>query len=219
MVVPRPKRQLIDRDDVARAALAIIDADGLNALNLERIAEELGVRAPSLYHHFKDKQAILAFTASRIITDARIPPDLPTHLTSEWLVQTVTALRMEILRHPNAVPLLVSHFPRRLLTPAFDRMSERLETFGVPLELHLMIFEGMERLLLGSAIAAAARLSDASSEDELAADPQRHPHLDRALHANPWNEEQLFAETLRRFLHGAIGTAPTAAAEPPSARV
>jgi AcrR family transcriptional regulator len=201
---PRPKRQLISRDDVARAALSIIDADGLTALNLDRIADVLGVKAPSLYYHFKDKQAILSYTASRIVEKAHIPPDLPTHLTLEWLVQTCTALRSEILRHPNAVSLLVSHFPRRVLTDAFERMSERLVNYGTPPELHLMIFEGMERLVLGSAVASATRAQEGHSEDELAADPERHPVLDQALRANPWNEEELFAETLRRFLIGAL---------------
>jgi TetR/AcrR family tetracycline transcriptional repressor len=203
-VPPRSRRQLIDRDDIARATLAIIDSDGLTRLNLERIAEVLGVRAPSLYHHFQDKQEILAYTVSRILADVRVPPELPADLTHEWLVQTCLAVRTEILRHPNAVPLLVSHFPRRVLTTAFERMSARLLNIGTPTHLHLMIFEGMERLLLGSALAAATRTGDAHAADELDVDPDRHPVLDEALRANPWNEEELFAQTLRRFLLGAL---------------
>ena len=41
-------------------ALEVIDADGLDAMSLERLADELGVKAPSLYHHFHDKAEILA---------------------------------------------------------------------------------------------------------------------------------------------------------------
>ena len=50
----RPSKPLISRDACARAALEIIDAEGLDALSLERLATEIGVRAPSLYHHFAD---------------------------------------------------------------------------------------------------------------------------------------------------------------------
>jgi AcrR family transcriptional regulator len=201
---------------VARAALQIIDADGLAALNLDRIAEVLGVKAPSLYYHFKDKQEILSFTAGRIVENAHIPPDLPTHLTLEWLVQTCTALRSELLRHPNAVSLLVSHFPRRVLTDAFERMSGRLAKYGTPPELHLMIFEGMERLVLGSAVASATRAQEGHREDELDADPDRHPLLAQAVRANPWDEEELFAETLRRFLVGALQPAQVQAPARPA---
>lgn len=173
-------------------------------MSLERIAEALGVRAPSLYHHFPTKQDILAYTVSRILVDVRIPPDLPPTLSQEWLVQTCLAVRSEVLRHPNAVPLLATHFPRRLLTTAFERMSTRLLAIGIPVELHLMVFEAMERLLLGSVLAATARSTDAQPNDTLAADPRRHPVLDEAIRANKWNEEELFAQTLRRFLIGTL---------------
>src|ERR1044072_1637250 len=56
----RPTKPLISKDACAKAALEIIDAEGLDALSLERLAKEIGVRAPSLYHHFADKAAILA---------------------------------------------------------------------------------------------------------------------------------------------------------------
>jgi AcrR family transcriptional regulator len=41
----------LDAERVADAAVAIADADGLDALTLARLAAELGVRTPSLYHH------------------------------------------------------------------------------------------------------------------------------------------------------------------------
>jgi hypothetical protein len=62
----------------------------------------------------------------------------------------------------------------------------------------------MERLLLGSVLAATSRSTDAQDSDDLAVDPRRHPVLDEAIRANKWNEEELFAQTLRRFLLGAL---------------
>jgi TetR/AcrR family transcriptional regulator, tetracycline repressor protein len=210
LVTPRPRRQLIQREDIAKATLAIIDAEGLSGLSLERIAETLGVRAPSLYHHFPAKQDILAYTISQILVDVRIPPDLPTPLTQEWLVQTCLAVRSDILRHPNAVPLLATHhFPRRLLTTAFERISARLLAFGIPAELHLMVFNAMETLLLGSVLAATAQSTDAQPYDNLEVDPLRHPVLDEATRLNKWNEEELFAQALRRFLIGTLADIDT----------
>jgi len=41
----------LDSERVVRAAAAVADAEGLPALTLARLAEQLGVRAPSLYAH------------------------------------------------------------------------------------------------------------------------------------------------------------------------
>ncbi|NED69643.1 TetR/AcrR family transcriptional regulator, partial [Streptomyces sp. SID10244] len=44
----------------------IIDSEGLEAFSLPRLAKYLGVRAPSLYHHFSDKNEILTEVARYI---------------------------------------------------------------------------------------------------------------------------------------------------------
>lgn len=41
----------IDRDQIIAVAAELADANGLEALTLARVAERLGVRLPSLYHH------------------------------------------------------------------------------------------------------------------------------------------------------------------------
>ena len=45
------RRRGLDQDDVAAAALAIVDRDGLDALSLTAVADLLEVRPPSLYSH------------------------------------------------------------------------------------------------------------------------------------------------------------------------
>ncbi|WP_329125863.1 TetR/AcrR family transcriptional regulator [Streptomyces sp. NBC_01353] len=42
------------------AARELLDAEGLDALSMRRIAERVGIRAPSLYKHFPDKAAVEA---------------------------------------------------------------------------------------------------------------------------------------------------------------
>jgi AcrR family transcriptional regulator len=57
---PPPTRSPLTRDRVAEAALARIDADGLEALSMRKLGADLGVEAMSLYNHVKNKDAILA---------------------------------------------------------------------------------------------------------------------------------------------------------------
>jgi AcrR family transcriptional regulator len=43
---------------VVAAAWRLMDAEGQDALTMRRIADELGIKAPSLYKHFPDKSAL-----------------------------------------------------------------------------------------------------------------------------------------------------------------
>lgn len=58
------------RDDVARAALRILDDDGLPDLTMRRLAAALDVQPSALYWHFPNKQSLLAELADRIVAQA-----------------------------------------------------------------------------------------------------------------------------------------------------
>lgn len=45
---------------IMAAARELLDAEGPDALSMRRIAERVGIRAPSLYKHFPDKAAVEA---------------------------------------------------------------------------------------------------------------------------------------------------------------
>ncbi|WP_416974542.1 TetR/AcrR family transcriptional regulator C-terminal domain-containing protein [Streptomyces sp. 4F14] len=53
------RRAPLDRTRVAETALTLLNDVGLDGLTLRAIAKELDVKAPALYWHFKDKQALL----------------------------------------------------------------------------------------------------------------------------------------------------------------
>ncbi|MXM67210.1 TetR family transcriptional regulator [Streptomyces sp. HUCO-GS316] len=53
------RRAPLDRQRVADTALKLLNEVGLDGLTLRAIARELDVKAPALYWHFKDKQALL----------------------------------------------------------------------------------------------------------------------------------------------------------------
>jgi AcrR family transcriptional regulator len=62
----------LDAERVVDAAAALADADGLQRLSVARIAERLGVRAPSLYAHvdgLPDLRARLAVRGARSLRD------------------------------------------------------------------------------------------------------------------------------------------------------
>ena len=60
----------LDRELVVRAALDLLDAEGLDGLTLRKIAAALNVKAPALYWHFQNKQQLLDEMATQMARDA-----------------------------------------------------------------------------------------------------------------------------------------------------
>ncbi|MEU6505566.1 TetR/AcrR family transcriptional regulator C-terminal domain-containing protein [Streptomyces sp. NPDC046942] len=73
------KRAPLDRRRVADTALRLLNETGLDGLTLRAIATELDVKAPALYWHFKDKQALLDEMATemyrRMLAGTELDPD------------------------------------------------------------------------------------------------------------------------------------------------
>jgi TetR/AcrR family transcriptional regulator, tetracycline repressor protein len=76
-------RPRLSKEAVVDQALAIADADGLEALTIRRLASELGVTPMAFYWHFRNKEALLAGVADRLWgeIDADVDP------AADWLVQ------------------------------------------------------------------------------------------------------------------------------------
>lgn len=53
------------RDALIRACAELIAEEGLAALSLRKVADRVGIKAPSIYAHFANKEALLAEASSR----------------------------------------------------------------------------------------------------------------------------------------------------------
>ncbi|MFE4535121.1 TetR/AcrR family transcriptional regulator C-terminal domain-containing protein [Streptomyces scopuliridis] len=90
----------LDRALVARTALRLLNEVGLEGLTLRAIAAELDVKAPALYWHFKDKQALLDEMATEMFR--RMAADLPAISAPDWrdgLTAAMRGLRGHLLRY------------------------------------------------------------------------------------------------------------------------
>ncbi|MFK0170322.1 TetR/AcrR family transcriptional regulator C-terminal domain-containing protein [Streptomyces sp. NPDC090306] len=94
------RRTPLDRKRVADTALALLNEVGLDGLSLRAIARELDVKAPALYWHFKDKQALLDEMATemyrRMVEGAPPPADTT---WQERLLTSCHGLRAALLSY------------------------------------------------------------------------------------------------------------------------
>jgi len=132
----QPKARL-SRDIVLAKALELVDAEGLDALTMRRLGQELGRDPMSLYRYAENRAALLDGVAELVLDQLSINAGDP-----DWKAQLrVLAhdLRRLALQHPNVVPLLVT---RPLSTPLGLRPLGTLR----PLEqiLSLLVAAGFE---------------------------------------------------------------------------
>ena len=91
-----------------RRALAIVDAEGLAALTMRRLAADLGVEAASLYYHVPHKQALLDGAVSVMRAEMVFDGPFPT----DWreLMELVFLRYLDLLlAHPNMLPFAGRH--------------------------------------------------------------------------------------------------------------
>jgi AcrR family transcriptional regulator len=109
--VPRGRSKLT-REAVLSAALELVDAEGLEALTMRRLGQELGRDPMSLYRYADNRAALLDGVTELVLNELATVPD-----DQDWqgqLRRIAHDLRLLALRHPNVVPLLVT---RPLSTP------------------------------------------------------------------------------------------------------
>lgn len=110
--------------EIVEAARRLLDEEGPAALSMRNVADRVGVRAPSLYKHFADKEAIEHAVVSTVFTqlaeafDAALTADDPAAALAE-------AYRGYAKQHPHLYRLMTERpLDRELLAPgAEDRAA------------------------------------------------------------------------------------------------
>lgn len=103
--VRRGPRPALDQARIVARALKIVDGEGIPALNLRRLADELGVTPMSLYWHVTDKAELLELVGQAVLAEIVLPGR-----RGDWiedLRDVHRAMLTVFLRHPNTTEILV----------------------------------------------------------------------------------------------------------------
>ncbi|GGN55683.1 TetR family transcriptional regulator [Actinoplanes lobatus] len=171
----RPRQALLTKERIVEAAAALIDAEGLDACSMRRLATELGVQGPSLYNHFATKAEIVDAVAEAVVAQV----DISVFHGNDWraaLRLWAKSYHAVLAAHPNVVPVLATGPGRR---PAGLAMAEAV--YGALIDAgwsraratHIGAL--MRYLITGSALGSFALGFDADPELY-----DHYPHLHRA---------------------------------------
>ncbi|MEU9110474.1 TetR/AcrR family transcriptional regulator C-terminal domain-containing protein [Streptomyces sp. NPDC048483] len=148
----RPSQALLSREIIARAALDLLDQEGPQALKMRTLAERLGVRGASLYHHVASKEDALD-AASQLINEEI---DLTPLEDPDWrqgIAAYARGYRQVYLRHPNMIALVAR---RRVEADkalrGYDTLLATLGRAGCTPERAAEVAATLDYLVLGSAL-------------------------------------------------------------------
>ncbi|ASQ92523.1 regulator [Streptomyces sp. 11-1-2] len=212
---PRKGRKpAFSREAITAAAVALADAEGIDAVTMRRVASQVGAGVMSLYSYAPDKETLLRLMVDQV--NGELSPPAP--LTGDWRADLKTIAHTQralMLRHPWLPGALfnrrwslgpntlafVEHALAALRPTALDG-GAKLEVFS--------LITGFVAGLVADEIAQAAL---ADSPDRAAADARyltavaadgHHPELAEALSApaRPLTPEATFARLLDRMVDG-----------------
>ena len=150
--MPRPTQPKLSREQIARAALALVDRDGSEGASIRRVADRLKVHPTSLYNHVPNRAALIedvrALVSSRIDSSA-----LRDREWEEGLLLWARSYRDAFRRHPKTIPLLMSHRSSApLLMSQYEDFAVAAERVGWTSDDILPLLTAFESFILGSVL-------------------------------------------------------------------
>jgi AcrR family transcriptional regulator len=205
-------------DAIVRSAIEVADSEGLAALSMRRVADQLGVGTMSLYRYIPNKSVLLDAMMDAVIGDALTVDQVP----GEWRTKLEVSARGELAflrRHPWMLQVAVG---RPVLGP--NEMAALETQLGVVAGLGLteqemigvvILVDGYVRGMAQQFVdaAQAAERTGVSDEQfwtaagtalETAMRDDRYPLLSKVASAGVFDqtEDDLFEFGLQRVLDG-----------------
>jgi len=147
------RQQAVSVEEIAETALRILDAEGLEALTMRRLAGEMGVRPVTLYRYLPDKEAILAVVADKLWTQLLATPasggGWRERVRAAWL-----DLHNLMQEHPHATPMIARAGTYSATAAAANAgMLETLREAGFPPEVASDLMHAVGATVVGFAFA------------------------------------------------------------------
>ena len=103
-----PGRPGLNRERILRAAVALADDDGIDALSMRKLSDGLGVSTMALYRHVAHKDDLLDGMVELVYGEIETATDAAWRATMR---QRATAMRAALRRHPWAIGLMENRAP------------------------------------------------------------------------------------------------------------
>ncbi|MFI8082770.1 TetR/AcrR family transcriptional regulator C-terminal domain-containing protein [Kitasatospora sp. NPDC086009] len=119
----------LNRAAIVREAIAVLDADGIDALSMRKLGARLNAGATSLYRHVATKDELMELAVDEVFGESTVPPaDSPDW--REAVAEAAESFRATALRHPWLASVL-GQAGLAYLGPNLKAYSERVAALFV----------------------------------------------------------------------------------------
>ncbi len=179
-------RERLSRARVVGAAVELADRDGIDALSMRNLAQELGAAPMSLYKHVAHKDELLDGMVEVVFEEVEFPTGV------DWKValrERARSMRAALLRHPWAI----AQMEARTAGPANLRHRDAMmrclrDTAGLSIPMALHAYSFADSYVYGFAFQqtsmAGARTAGTAISDHINVEMRRTddlPHLNELL--------------------------------------
>jgi TetR/AcrR family transcriptional regulator, tetracycline repressor protein len=205
----------VTRDQVVETAILVLDEAGLAGLTLRQVAARLGVQAPALYWHVRNKRELLDLMAEAIVARS-VPADrhqpAPGQPWWEWLTERTRAICQSLRAHPDSAQVIAGNRPTWKTLPQIEHLLGILVEAGFPPVEAMQALFALGNLITGCVLeeqASASRPADPEREEvmraELLGGSNRFPVLAAAARAMGPDDTGTFEYGLRLMIAGLRG--------------
>jgi AcrR family transcriptional regulator len=136
---------------VVRAAVALAETGGIEALTMRRLGQELGVEAMSLYKHVANKEDLLDGMVDAVFGEIELPS-----ADTDWrraMRRRADSVRRALARHPWATALMQSRSrPGPATLRHHDAVIGSLRAAGFPIPLVAHALSALDSYIYGFAL-------------------------------------------------------------------
>jgi AcrR family transcriptional regulator len=125
----QPEQPALSRAAIVREAIAMLDAEGVEALSMRKLGARLNAGATSLYRHVATKDELMELAVDEVVAEIEVP----SAGSADWraaAAETARSFRAAALRHPWVASVL-GQAGLAYLGPNLMSLSERLAALFV----------------------------------------------------------------------------------------
>jgi AcrR family transcriptional regulator len=172
----RPTTPGLTRDLILATAIRLADDEGVEAVSLRRVADELGVHPTSIYNHVPSKAAIFDGVIESLLVEAELPLVVPDWET--WVRDFAAAIRRTARAHPGAFTVFLNQpgtgpVAARHIEAALDAFCRA----GCSVEQAVRAVRGVSLAVLGLALEETAVSRPVVAPDLSHISADEHPRI------------------------------------------
>jgi TetR/AcrR family transcriptional regulator, tetracycline repressor protein len=179
----------VSREEIVVTAVRLLDEVGLDGLTLRRLARELGISAPTLYWHIRDKRELLDLVAERIMAEHRAGQPSLSEIADPWerLAESFRRQYRAIIAHRDGARVFAGNRPTEAMLPEIDRWLGFWIELGFSPQDAFISIVGIGSYVTGAALEYEAEMArnslSARSDTARRVHKNTYPNLDKVFSA------------------------------------